>query len=267
MLALAAATALAAAPLAPTKEGARARLTARLPLGAPPGATIRIGWKVDAPDGHGGRQPFGARGMFVRLLSRTGAASTTAADDGRTGSVGRYTARVRVPAGGIGGIRTGLHGWNDRGPSDLLFPLENDPFASPGGVRCDVSALRATLTAFVRAYNRGDSRVLDRLFSRARFVWYSSGEPGARLLGEASSRHTLVAYFRRRHAHGDRLALRSFRFNGYERGRDLGHFELSGRRRADDFDGGRWFRLEGKGALDCAKPPVTIAVMSVGAAG
>ncbi len=54
------------------------------------------------------------------------------------------------------------------------------------------------------------------------------------------------------------------RFNGYDSRRELGHFELEGRRRAADFRSGRWFDLHGKGALDCSKAPVTIAVMSLG---
>jgi hypothetical protein len=195
-------------------------------------------------------------GMFVRVLSRTGAAATTGF---APQSSGRYSARVKVPQGGIGGVRMGL-----RGTTDIFFPLDNDPFRSPGGVRCDVAALRATLVAFVGAYNRGDLRRLDRLFSRTGFVWYSAGAPGERLRAEATRRRTLISYFRERHRYGDRLALLTYRFNGYDRGRDLGHFELSARRRADDFDGGRWFEIVGKGALDCSKPPVTIAVLSLG---
>jgi hypothetical protein len=73
-----------------------------------------------------------------------------------------------------------------------------------------------------------------------------------------------MPYFRLRHRQGDRLILRMYRFNGYERQRNLGHFELGGQRRADDFEGGRWFSFVGKGALDCSKPPVTVAVMSLG---
>lgn len=247
--------ALAAATIAPTKEGARARLTTPLPLDAAPGTTIRVGWTVGVPDDEGGRQPFNAIGMFVRLLSRTGAPATT----GVAGPAGPFAADVSVPAGGIGGVRTGL-----RGTTDIFFPLENDPFLSPGGVRCDVGALRTTLAALVRAYNRGDLRRLDRLFSRERFVWYSSSDPGARARDAAETRATLIPYFRQRHRHGDRLILLTSRFNGYEQQRDIGHFALSGRRRADDFRGGRWFRMVGKGALDCSKPPLKIAVMSLG---
>jgi hypothetical protein len=254
------ATVLVFAPGAATKEDARARLTTAVPLGAAPGTAIRVRWSVSVPDGKGGRAPFGAMNMFVRLLSRTGASATTGFSP-QTRQTGRYSAQVKVPEGGIGGIRMGL-----RGTTDIVFPLENDPFRSAGGLRCDVATLRAVLGAFVGAYNRGDLRRLDRLFSRSRFVWYSAGAPGARLGGAASNRRTLMRYFGERHRRGDRLALRTFRFNGYERARDLGHFELRARRRADDFRDGRWFEIVAKGALDCAAPPIGIAVLSLGGA-
>jgi hypothetical protein len=253
---LLAVSALAIAPGAATKEGARARLTTTLPLAAAPGTPIRLGWTVSVPDAKGGREPFGATNMFVRLLSRTGASATSKFSPQ---SAGRYTADVRAPDGGIGGVRLGV-----RGTTDVVFPLENDPFRSPGGVRCDVATLRATLVAFVGAYNRGDLSRLDRLFSRTRFAWYSANSPGARLRGAASDRETLIAYFRGRHRRGDRLALLSYRFNGYSRGSDLGHFDWRARRRAEDFRGGRWFELTAKGALDCSRPPATFAVLSLG---
>ena len=46
---------------------------------------------------------------------------------------------------------------------------------SSSAARCDVPTLRNKVSAFVRAYNRGDLRQLDRLFSRDRFKWDSSG--------------------------------------------------------------------------------------------
>jgi hypothetical protein len=248
-----------AVTFAPGKEGARAQLTTTLPVDAGPATTIRIEWSVDVADGSGGHEPFDAIGMFVRLLSKTGATSTMGFATATAHPDGRYAANVSVPAGGIGGVRVGL-----RGSTDLLFPLDNDPFTSPGGVRCDVAALRATLTTFVRAFNRGDLLGLDELFSREHFVWYSSSEPGVRLLPVAQNRKTLIPYFRKRHRLRDRLALLTYRFNGYERQREIGHFQLTGKRRADGFRSGRWFSVGAKGALDCSKPPVTIAVLSLG---
>ena len=258
-LAAVALAALFAAASAPTKDKARAHLASAIPLRAAPGSTIRIAWSVDVPDEKGGRRPFYAGGMFVRLLSRTGARSTYGFAREGSHPVSPYTTDVKVPAGGIGGIRVGL-----RGTTDIYFPLENNPFASRAGVPCDAGAVNATLRAFVRAYNRGLVARLDQLVSRRNFYWYSSGGPGVRNLPEAKNRATLVAYFRRRHVRHDRLGLISFRFNGHESQRELGHFELGGRRRADDFRGGRWFRLSAKGALACSSAPVRIAALSLG---
>jgi hypothetical protein len=198
--------------------------------------------------------------MFMRLLSRTGEASTTGFAD--TDARGLNTADVRVPAGGIGGVRVGL-----RGTTDIFFPLENDPFTSPGGVRCDVAAFRSMLTSFVRAYNEGDVRRLDRLFAREHFVWYSAIGPSRHLRGSKQNRGTLMPYFRQRHRRDDRVKRLTYRFTGYDSARNLGHFELRGKRRADDMQDGRWLRMTAKGALDCTKPPVTIAVMMVGGEG
>jgi hypothetical protein len=197
--------------------------------------------------------------MFVRLLSRTGAPATTSVARAGSHANGRYAASVRVPEGGIGGIRFGV-----RGSPEVLLPVDNDPFTSPGGVRCDAAALRRTLGAFVRAYDSGDLRRLDRLFSREGFVWYFAVGPDRDLRGAKQNRETLIPYFRARHRSRDRLDLREYRFNGYVRERDRGHFQLEGRRRADDLRGGRWLPMSGKGALDCSKPPVTIALLLVG---
>jgi hypothetical protein len=261
-LSLALVAVLGSAALAGAKENARARLTEPLPLHARPGATVSVEWTVRAPDGSGESRPFGAGSMFVRLLSRTGADSTTGFAD--TDGAGRNLTQVRVPAGRIGGVRVGLRGWNNQGVSDLLFPLENDPFRSPGGARCDVVSARKTLAAFVRAYNRGDYRGLDRVFSRERFVWYFATGPDRRLRGAKQNRETLIPYFRARHRSGERLEITSYRFNGYERERDYGHVQFEGRRRADDIRGGEWIPMSGKSALDCSKPPITFAVLLVG---
>jgi hypothetical protein len=134
----------------------------------------------------------------------------------------------------------------------------------PAEARCNARAVGTSLAGFVAAYNRGDLRRLDALFSRTRFVWYSTGAPGRRLGAAAVRRATLMEYFRARHAKDDRLALRAYRFHGYDAPRQLGHFSLSARRRAADFRGGRWFDVPGKGALDCSRATVSIAVLSFG---
>jgi hypothetical protein len=246
--------ALTAVAVADAKPGARARLTSALPLGGAQGTTIQVKWQVEIPGNNGGR-PFDASGVFVRLLSRSGGMPTTGFASGGTHPNGRYAANVEVPEGGVGGIRVGLHR-----STDASFPLDGDPFRSPGGVRCDVAALRRTLVTFVETYNTGDLRRLDRLFSRERFVWFSAG-------GRArGNRQTLMSFLRHRHHNEDTLRSLTYRFNGYERERDLGHFELHAERRAYDLQGGQWFEMTGKGALDCAEPPVTIAVLALGSA-
>jgi hypothetical protein len=37
-------------------------------------------------------------------------------------------------------------------------------------------------------------------------------------------------------------------------------------RRAGDFRGGAWFRIEGKGAADCSRRPLRVIVLSFGSA-
>jgi hypothetical protein len=73
--------------------------------------------------------PFGATGMFVRLVGRNGA-STTATAPQKYGPP--YSARIRVPVGGMRNIKLGLHSWasiptgTHRAP--MLFPITNNPF-------------------------------------------------------------------------------------------------------------------------------------------
>ncbi len=257
LLAAGLAALLVAAGSADAKEGASAELTSPLALDAKPGSTVRIAWKVEVGT-DAGRRPWNAIGMFVRLLSRTGAPATIGFAAPTAHPDGLYTARVRVPRGGIGGVRAGL-----RGSTDLPLEILNDPFRSPSGVRCDAAAARATLAAFVRAFNRGDARRVDALFSREYFVWFSSGRAGPRLREEASRRETVPAYVRARHRRSDTIVLRTVTFNGYDASRILGHFGLTGTRRAADANGGRTFAFEGKGALDCHRPG-PIAVLSLG---
>jgi hypothetical protein len=112
----------------------------------------------------------------------------------------------------------------------------------------------------VRAYNRGELGTLDRLFAREpRFVWFSSGGPAR------SNRGALLDHLQRRHERGDRLRILTYRFGGYEGERDYGHFEFEAQRRADDLADGGWADVVGKGVLDCAAPPVTIALLFIGA--
>ncbi len=125
---------LLASPVAMAKEGVTARLTAPLALLARPGDRITVDWTLQARDDQGYEHPFNAIGVFVRLLSPSGGAATIGFASATEHADGRYAAQVTVPTGGIGGVQIGL-----LGSSDIIFPLENDPFgagsrpASPAG--------------------------------------------------------------------------------------------------------------------------------------
>jgi hypothetical protein len=104
-LAVCALSILLVVPAAVGKEGVRARLDTPLPVGAAQGDTITIAWTLSSIE-RGGHRPFGASGVFVRLLSASNGKSVKAIGNGS--SQGRYIAKVKVPEGGIGGIRIGL---------------------------------------------------------------------------------------------------------------------------------------------------------------
>jgi hypothetical protein len=109
-VALALALCLAAAPAAVAKSGVRATLRGPVAIDARPGTTITIAWRLTTVESRGSRG-FGASGIFVRLLSRTGAKSTKAYGRPRGSTL---VARVKVPRGGIRRIRIGLDGWRYR---------------------------------------------------------------------------------------------------------------------------------------------------------
>lgn len=125
--------ALAAAVPAAAKEGAHAHLLAPLPAHPNPGTFITVRWSVDVPGPGGKRVPFGAIGMFVRLVGGDGA-STTAAAPQVYGPP--YSVRIRVPAGGVRDIQIGLRGWaltpSGRHPAPELFPITNNPLHPVG---------------------------------------------------------------------------------------------------------------------------------------
>ena len=107
---------LAAVPAAAAKEGAQAHLLKPLPRNAPPRTFIMVHWSVDVPAPNGKREGLSAIGMFVRLISRTGA-STTAQSSENVGPP--YSARIRVPTGGIRTVRFGI-----AGSTNHYFPLK-----------------------------------------------------------------------------------------------------------------------------------------------
>ena len=118
--------AVVAAPVA-GKEGARARLLTALPLHAKAGARITIKWTVKVRGPSGKLVPFLANGMFARLI---GKGATTTAFAQQFGPP--YGGRIRVPRGGIRGIKVGLMGYTDAGrPAPEFFAIVNSPFPTP----------------------------------------------------------------------------------------------------------------------------------------
>src|SRR5580765_1874196 len=65
--------ALVGALPAAAKEGVTATLRSAIPLGAPAGTHLTVRWTLAARDEDGKRRLFSAEGLFVRLLSKTGA--------------------------------------------------------------------------------------------------------------------------------------------------------------------------------------------------
>jgi hypothetical protein len=119
----------ATAPAAAGKEGARARLLTALPLHAKAGALITVKWTVKVR-ANGKLVPFRANGMFVRLIGK-GPAKTAFTQQFEP----PYRARIRVPRGGIRGIKLGLMGYSTTGTTTRaapeFFPIVNSPFPTP----------------------------------------------------------------------------------------------------------------------------------------
>ena len=149
-----------------------------------------------------------------------------------------------------------------------LIALTGRPGDATARPACASAETRAALASFVDAHNRGDSERLDSLFAEEPgFEWYSTSAPGERLGQEAKRRRTLIRYFERRHAAGDRFVLRSFGFNGNAAGHGggYGNFEMRLRRRVPGFRRGDWFRSWGKGAAICGGgDSVRFIVISLG---
>ena len=137
------------------------------------------------------------------------------------------------------------------------------PASAATPAACAGPQSRATVRAFVGAFNRGDLGRLDALFATgSEFQWYSSGAPGARVRAASSTRQTLLAYFARRHSAGDRMSLVKFDYNGSSG--PYSNFGLVLRRKADDFRNGAWFDLVGKGAISCNEQAGKLIVVSLG---
>jgi hypothetical protein len=137
------AAALITALPADAKEDVQATLTMPVPLDAGPGTELTVAWKLFSVDDQGRRQPFGANGVFVRLLSGSGAAATEGVAPAGGHPTGEYEATVVVPDGGIRDVEIGLAGWvsDTEGTrrSDVIFPITNDPIPTAAPVTSPAS--------------------------------------------------------------------------------------------------------------------------------
>jgi hypothetical protein len=127
----AAVLASAAALPASAKDGVQATLKTSIPLDAAAGTRVRVAWKLFSVEGRGKERPFGAGGVFVRLLSASGADAEEGLASVAPLKTGEYEATVVVPEGGIRDVLIGLHGWtsgaNGTHQADRLFTITNDP--------------------------------------------------------------------------------------------------------------------------------------------
>jgi hypothetical protein len=143
----------------------------------------------------------------------------------------------------------------------LAGPAAGLPPTGPS--HCGPRAIHSTLVSFTAALNGGDLDALDELFAeKPDFQWYSTD---GRIGAAAKRRDTLIAYFRRRHARGERLRLASSRFTGNSP--HYGNFEMLMGRRVPGVAGGDWLPVPGKGAAICSEGETRLIVMSFGRVG
>lgn len=127
--------------------------------------------------------------------------------------------------------------------------------------RCTTGATEAVVRRFAGGYSGGQVTAINRLWaSTARFEWFSTRAPGARLRARAKDRATLVAYFRARVRAHERIQLLTLKARYSQ---TIGVVDFSGRlvRSADDLSPGRklWF----KGATDCLLGRPSLIVWSM----
>lgn len=129
---------------------------------------------------------------------------------------------------------------------------------------CVSREVRAVVRLFVDRFDDGDLVALDEVFaSEPEFRWYSTTAPGERLRTRAPDRRSLVPYLARRHARGELLAVRAFRFTGNSSDgrRPYGDFTFTLTRTTPELGPTRY---RGKGAVLCFDArPDTIFVWSM----
>jgi hypothetical protein len=141
-------SALVLALPAAAKEGVKAELTTSIPLDAPAGTELKVGWRLFSVNDEGQQEAFGANGVYVRLLSASGADAEEGVAPVGAHPTGQYEATVTVPEGGIRDVQVALMGWrsdaNGTRRADVLFPITNDPVPTPAPVSSATSGQAAS---------------------------------------------------------------------------------------------------------------------------
>jgi hypothetical protein len=228
---------------------------------APAGYSTKILWVFTSPraQGRAGRLLV-VRG---RRLDQPGSFTQQFAAISYAGQRGApsYASIVDVPSPGCWRLR--LETGTLRATVELLAVAGSPPPAEDEPVACAEDEVRALVDRFVGAFNAGELETLDAIFAQEPdFEWYSTGAPGERLLPQAGDRESLVPYFRQRHELGERLLLRTFRFNGNTlQTRPYGNFVYTLTRSAGDLPPTEYV---GKGAARCYRTrPDVIFVWSM----
>lgn len=105
---------------ASAKEGVVAKVRVPVSRDAAPGTKVKMVWELTVVES-GRARPFGANGVFLRLVGRGGSRSPRAY--AVQFEPGWYRASARVPRGGVRRVVIGLMGWNDDGPAPVSFPV------------------------------------------------------------------------------------------------------------------------------------------------
>ena len=125
---------------------------------------------------------------------------------------------------------------------------------------CTADTTKAVVRSFVRGYNSGQVSAINRLFApEPRFMWFSTGPPGARLGPRAYGRATLVAYLRTRVRVHERIRVTQLGA-GYDPKRKIVNFGGKLIRSADDL---RPSLRDFKGAADCVSGRPSLIVWSM----
>jgi hypothetical protein len=139
-------------------------------------------------------------------------------------------------------------------------PILGATTLSAGFQGCGATEAKQTVQRFVDSFNLGDITQLDRIFAGSEtFQWYSTDAPGQRIDPEARDRGKLMAYFQNRYQQHERLKLTAFTFVGNSG--TFGNFGFELIRSADD--GLSPTTYTGKGTIQCANLPPTLAVWSM----